>query len=82
MLGLGDIIIPGLFLAFLFNLDKALKVKGEAYFRAGMIAYGISFLQCAAVIIIFDSAQPVLLYIVPCLFVSTGITAMSRNEWS
>ena len=56
MLGLGDIVIPGFYLTFLSNLDKALKVKDNAYFNAGMIAYTISFMQCAAVIVIYDSA--------------------------
>ena len=45
-----------------------------------MIAYAISFAQCAAVIFVFESAQPVLLYIVPCLFTATFLTAMRRGE--
>ena len=44
LLGLGDIIVPGLYLNFLFKLDKKLNDIGESYFHAGIIAYAISFL--------------------------------------
>ena len=51
------------------------------YFASGLLAYAISFLQCAAVILVFDSAQPVLLYIVPSVFLATFVTAIYRDEW-
>ena len=57
------------------------KKRGtDAYFNAGITAYAVSFLQCAFVIMVFDSAQPVLLYIVPCLFFATYKVARKRHE--
>ena len=77
MLGLGDIIIPGLYLTYLNNLDKVLPSHTKSqYFTMGLIAYALSFMACAGVILIFDSAQPVLLYIVPLLFLATYINAL------
>ena len=78
MLGLGDIVIPGVYLSYLDNLGKMRNT--DAYFNAGLIAYAVSFLQCAFVIMVFDSAQPVLLYIVPCLFIATYKVARKRHE--
>lgn len=78
LLGLGDIVIPGLYLQYLSNLGKV--VGTDAYYRAGMIGYTLSFAMCLGVILVFDSAQPVLLYIVPCLFVATYMVASSRGE--
>ena len=89
MLGLGDIIIPGLYLTFLDNLDKVSDFKTGSskskpstlsYFWSGLFAYALSFVACAVVIVIFDSAQPVLLYIVPLLFLATFITAYVKGH--
>ena len=54
MLGLGDVVIPGLYLTYLHNLDKV--VKSTAYFNSGMLAYALSFVVCALVILVFDAA--------------------------
>ena len=66
MLGLGDILLPGLYLAFLNKFDK--HVKTSSYLDTGLIAYALSLVVCVVFLVAFDSAQPALLYIVPALF--------------
>ncbi|PZC72696.1 hypothetical protein B5X24_HaOG210734 [Helicoverpa armigera] len=39
MLGLGDIVVPGIFIALLLRFDKSLKRNSEFYFRATFTAY-------------------------------------------
>jgi hypothetical protein len=40
MLGLGDIVVPGIFIAILLRFDNQRNNKGKSYFRYGMIGYG------------------------------------------
>ena len=54
LLGLGDVIIPGLYLSYLDRLGRVLNT--DAYFLTGMVAYALSFVQCGVVIAVFDSA--------------------------
>ena len=80
LLGLGDILIPGIFIAFLsrFGFEVA---NTSLYFNVSLIAYSIALLACGACLWIFHAAQPALLYIVPALFIATGWLAQKRNEW-
>lgn len=41
VLGLGDIVIPGLFVRFMGVMDKELKPEKISYLNAGTIAYGV-----------------------------------------
>ena len=78
MLGLGDILLPGLYLAFLNKFDK--HVKTSSYLDTGLIAYALSLVVCVVFLVAFDSAQPALLYIVPALFAQTYLNAWCRGE--
>ena len=73
MLGLGDMVIPGLFIVFLKRFDESNHRK--VYFLVGMISYAIALALCALVLYFFQSAQPALLYISPLLLIPTIITA-------
>ncbi|CDI97081.1 Minor histocompatibility antigen H13 [Echinococcus multilocularis] len=66
ILGLGDIVVPGIFLALLLRFDNKLDRNGSRfYFWTGYVAYIIGLLATFAVLYIFRHAQPALLYLVP-----------------
>lgn len=65
MLGLGDIVIPGIFIALLLRFDHSLKRKTKTYFHATIIAYFLGLMATIFVMHVFKHAQPALLYLVP-----------------
>ncbi|RVE49191.1 hypothetical protein evm_006198 [Chilo suppressalis] len=65
MLGLGDIVVPGIFIALLLRFDKSLKRNSEFYFRATFTAYIVGLLATILIMHMFKHAQPALLYLVP-----------------
>uniref|UniRef100_A0A7I4YN63 Peptidase A22B domain containing protein n=1 Tax=Haemonchus contortus TaxID=6289 RepID=A0A7I4YN63_HAECO len=83
MLGLGDIVIPGIFIALLRRFDLRIgdkdskKKQGRRYFfTITIIAYAIGLLITMLVMHHFKAAQPALLYLVPCcLFVPLVVSS-------
>merc|ERR1711970_1656203 len=65
MLGLGDIVIPGIFIALLLRYDNSLKRNSNFYFTATFIAYLAGLLLPIFVMHVYKHAQPALLYLVP-----------------
>jgi len=65
MLGLGDIVIPGIFIALLLRFDVSLNVNRRTYFYSGFTAYILGLLTTIGVMHCFKHAQPALLYLVP-----------------
>ncbi|KAM7534074.1 hypothetical protein Aperf_G00000114733 [Anoplocephala perfoliata] len=66
ILGLGDIVIPGIFIAILLRFDVKLNRSGSRlYFWTGYIAYIIGLLLTFVFMYTFHHAQPALLYLVP-----------------
>jgi len=66
MLGLGDIVIPGIFIAFLLRFDQSLNRRRNLYFWSCFLAYILGLAVTIAVMSYFKHAQPALLYLVPC----------------
>ncbi|CAA0805853.1 Signal peptide peptidase [Striga hermonthica] len=64
MLGLGDIVIPGIFvaLALRFDVSRGTEIK---YFRSAFAGYAVGVVLTIVVMNWFQAAQPALLYIVP-----------------
>jgi minor histocompatibility antigen H13 len=68
MLGLGDIVIPGSFIALSLRYDYH-RAPAEAsrlakpYFYASIAAYAVGLATCMAVMHHFKMAQPALLYL-------------------
>ncbi|KAF2350866.1 Peptidase A22B signal peptide peptidase [Trinorchestia longiramus] len=80
MLGLGDIVIPGIFIALLLRFDKSLKRGSHTYFNATIGAYFAGLLATILVMHVFKHAQPALLYLVPaCLGVPTLLAAIKGD---
>ncbi|CAK8690411.1 unnamed protein product [Clavelina lepadiformis] len=73
MLGLGDIVIPGIFIALLLRFDRSLQRDRKTYFYTGLIAYFIGLVTTIVVMVVFKHPQPALLYLVPaCLGAPLG----------
>eukprot|EP01063_Lacrimia_lanifica_P019926 TRINITY_DN27322_c0_g1_i1.p1 TRINITY_DN27322_c0_g1~~TRINITY_DN27322_c0_g1_i1.p1 ORF type:complete len:388 (+),score=229.02 TRINITY_DN27322_c0_g1_i1:59-1222(+) len=93
MLGLGDIVIPGFFIAMLLRFDHAQAVKAleagkrtassgvsKVYYYAAMVCYFLGLVHTVLFMFLFESAQPALLYLVPWLTFGTLIVAVLRGE--
>jgi minor histocompatibility antigen H13 len=79
MLGLGDIVIPGIFIALALRFDHH-NSSGNTYFRNTLIAYILGLVTTVFVMHTFKAAQPALLYLSPaCIFAVLG-TAWFRGE--
>jgi minor histocompatibility antigen H13 len=75
MLGLGDVIVPGIFIALCLRYDydrfvrsgKSQGIVGETfrkpYFIAAMTAYVLGLVTTMSVMHFFKAAQPALLYL-------------------
>ena len=93
MIGLGDIVIPGIYVALMLRFDIMLYLKKHAeavevpatwknlkYFNATMIGYASGILATLFVMYYFQAAQPALLYLVPgCLISSLSVAFMNKE---
>lgn len=93
MLGLGDIVIPGIFIALLRRFDQRLGEsqdgkrvqagkKGRFYFIATVVAYALGLFLTMFVMHHFKAAQPALLYLVPTCLIIPLLLATIRGEVS
>uniref|UniRef100_A0A1I7UCS9 Signal peptide peptidase n=1 Tax=Caenorhabditis tropicalis TaxID=1561998 RepID=A0A1I7UCS9_9PELO len=94
MLGLGDIVIPGIFIALLRRFDQRVvqttvesktpqsSLKGRYYFSVTVVAYMAGLFITMAVMHHFKAAQPALLYLVPCCLFVPLLLAVIRGEVS
>ncbi|KAI3461156.1 hypothetical protein Pfo_017819 [Paulownia fortunei] len=64
MLGLGDIVIPGIFVALALRFDVS-RGKESQYFKSAFVGYTVGLVVTIIVMNWFQAAQPALLYIVP-----------------
>ncbi|KAI0694000.1 signal peptide peptidase-domain-containing protein [Cerioporus squamosus] len=87
MLGLGDIVIPGMFVATALRYDyhRASKQNLSAsvtktYFYGTLFAYAAGLITTMSVMHFFRKAQPALLYLSPACIISFFLIALSRGE--
>lgn len=80
MLGLGDIVIPGIFIAFLLRFDQSLKRKRNIYFWSCFLAYIFGLGLTIGVMSYFQHAQPALLYLVPCCILIPLSVAVTKGD--
>lgn len=88
LLGLGDIVIPGIFIAMLLRFDAHRAGKaGESglnfpkpFFTTQMIAYFLGLLATVLVMQVFNAAQPALLYLVPACLGGSLLTALVQKD--
>merc|ERR1711962_1089306 len=80
MLGLGDIVIPGIFVALLLRYDYSLKRNSHFYFWTTFIAYISGLVMTILVMHFYKHAQPALLYLVPaCLGLPTFVALIKGD---
>uniref|UniRef100_A0A0N4ZZW6 Minor histocompatibility antigen H13 n=1 Tax=Parastrongyloides trichosuri TaxID=131310 RepID=A0A0N4ZZW6_PARTI len=86
MIGLGDIVIPGIFIALLYRFDNREYLLGNNqpkryfYFIVTIISYAIGLFMTIGIMHIFKKAQPALLYLVPCCIIIPYTIASIRGE--
>jgi minor histocompatibility antigen H13 len=88
MLGLGDIVIPGIFIALMLRFDalRARKQKAQKksfpkpYFTFTYTGYILGMLSTIGVMHFFQAAQPALLYLVPFCIGSSLVAALLLGE--
>jgi minor histocompatibility antigen H13 len=87
MLGLGDIVIPGVFISLALRYDFHRSTKSSSkssfakpYFYATLVAYILGLATTMTVMHVFGKAQPALLYLSPACILSFFITALIRSE--
>ena len=85
MLGLGDIVIPGIFVALMLRMDMARtpalsSSSWPPYFKAVVGGYVAGLGATIGVMNLFNAAQPALLYIVPAVLGAVALQAAARGE--
>lgn len=80
MLGLGDIVVPGIFIALLLRFDNSLKRNTNTYFYATFAAYFLGLMATIFVMHIFKHAQPALLYLVPACLGTPLLLALIKGD--
>ncbi|TBU33763.1 signal peptide peptidase-domain-containing protein [Dichomitus squalens] len=87
MLGLGDIVIPGMFVATALRYDYhrasrqgQLASVRKAYFHAALVAYALGLVATMSVMHFFRKAQPALLYLSPACILSFFVMALFQGD--
>lgn len=86
MLGLGDIVIPGVLIALCLKFDhhlvkeKKLAAGETPYFTTALFFYIAGLVITMGVMHVFKAAQPALLYLSPAGIFSVLLTALVRGE--
>lgn len=79
-LGLCDIVIPGVFLAFLFRFDESLKRGFHTYFMATFFSYILGLQITLLQMHTYRHAQPALPYLIPACLATPFILAIFRGD--
>jgi minor histocompatibility antigen H13 len=94
MLGLGDIVIPGIFIALALRFDQHQFIQAnpskmvtkrdigfaKPYFQATMVAYVLGLATTMGVMHFTKAAQPALLYLSPACIAAVVLCAVKRGE--
>ncbi|XP_021030515.1 signal peptide peptidase-like 2B isoform X2 [Mus caroli] len=79
LLGFGDILVPGLLVAYCHRFDIQVQ-SSRIYFVACTIAYGLGLLVTFVALVLMQRGQPALLYLVPCTLLTSCTVALWRRE--
>jgi len=87
MLGLGDIVIPGIFVALCLRYDHERAGKPEnhnyskPYFWCCLLFYCIGLTTTIVVMHTFKAAQPALLYLSPACVISVLLVSLVKKDF-
>ncbi|XP_017751661.1 PREDICTED: signal peptide peptidase-like 2A [Rhinopithecus bieti] len=79
ILGFGDIIVPGLLIAYCRRFDVQTG-SSYIYYVSSTVAYAIGMILTFVVLVLMKKGQPALLYLVPCTLITASIVAWRRKE--
>lgn len=96
LLGLGDIVVPGVFAALALAFDQhhaSMKSPSlsfdrfnyrfnKPYFHACFAGYVLGLMMTMGVMHVFETGQPALLYLSPSCSLSVLLVAWCRGEWN
>lgn len=80
ILGFGDIIVPGLLIAYCRRFDEQTGSSSAVYYVSSTIAYAVGMIITFVVLVLMKTGQPALLYLVPCTLITASIVAWRRKE--
>lgn len=80
LLGFGDILVPGLLVAYCAGFDLIFNVRWRLYYVTSCISYGLGMIATELALILMKQAQPALLYLVPFTLIPPFIIALIRKE--
>ncbi|NXJ87750.1 SPP2A protein, partial [Corythaixoides concolor] len=79
LLGFGDIIVPGLLVAYCRRFDVQTS-SSSVYYISCTIAYAVGMVLTFIVLALMKMGQPALLYLVPCTLITSSLVAWRRRE--
>ena len=86
VLGLGDVVVPGLFVRFMNQVDKALKPEKVSYLNVASVAYFVALSVCFYVNKVTNSGQPALFFLDPTLIgsalVASNVNGQFQDVWT
>ncbi|XP_057702622.1 signal peptide peptidase-like 2A isoform X1 [Corythoichthys intestinalis] len=80
ILGYGDIIVPGLLVAYCSRFDVWINSTKKIYFLSCCIAYLLGMMVTFAAMLLSGMGQPALLYLVPFTLITSATVAGCRGE--
>lgn len=81
LLGLGDILIPGISVNYGIIFDYSAGHKIPVYFLANVFGYFLGLMMAFIGLIFMNTAQPALLYLCPVLILTSLTTSLVRREF-
>lgn len=89
MLGLGDIVLPGVWCVMMRRYDSLLPISDppiqSRFFRASLMLYALALCITFGVLILMEHGQPALLYIVPLqmlIWIQACRLGLTRKLWN
>lgn len=95
MIGLGDIVIPGIYVALMLRYDIIKYIRENPnrrditlglcqckYFIFTLFGYALGIVATLAIMNIFRAAQPALLYLVPGCLLTSLLTSVVRGDFN
>ncbi|KAK9370932.1 signal peptide peptidase-domain-containing protein [Lipomyces kononenkoae] len=95
MLGLGDIIVPAIFLSLCLRFDlwnfhrknpnlayASARKFPKPFFNIALLLYAVALITTIIIMHLYKTAQPALLYLCPGIGGAVIVTAIVRKEWS
>ncbi|XP_060780251.1 signal peptide peptidase-like 2A isoform X2 [Neoarius graeffei] len=81
ILGYGDIIIPGLLVAYCHRFDVWIGSSYRVYYTSCVVAYTLGLVLTFVVMLLSRVGQPALLYLVPFTLLTSSLLAWKRKEF-